>query len=304
MRYTVGVILLQIFMSTRTLVLLVGFAALFGVLLLFVLSSQRDIADVDVRLDSQGMPSVAHAGLVTEVVRGNLAADVPASVRFAGSDGVMYQVILPGMELPNCASRAALALPTVVSPGDRVEVRGQKGEDGAIRPCMDKADYFRVIGTVSQSDVGMVFAYRKGPRGYRDMTPATTLSNHEHFVRGLVLVYEDDAEVANRGGAQEGPPAITVRSYRNPERLSAALWAAQHSAESNSNLVLGSATEAVVGGANAVTYRADGLYPSVVYVVAHGSYVHVFSAAYLDESAPQPGDLEAILTTVTFFPER
>ena len=62
----------------------------------------------------------------------------------------------------------------------------------------------------------------------------------------------------------------------------------------------GTESEAVVGGANAVYYLVDGLYPTDTYVVAHGDAIYLLAGAYLTVDDQIHHDFEALVDSFTF----
>jgi hypothetical protein len=246
--------------------------------------------------------TVAFEGVVTEVVLEPLMVNGPRRMVVQTLDGDTYHLAVPSMGRNLCKATEITA-PDVMTVGDRVSVKGEQGEDGAIVPCMSNSHYLRVMGSIADFELGMGFLFRKGPNGYVLEKPPG-MSASADFVKGYLLTLESDyLELANATGtAREGSPSLSMRAYRNPQKLDAAVWVLRHPLESNANLATGEPTEAVVGGANAVTYTIDGLYPTDVYVVANGSHIFIFTGAYLDENSVQKRDFEDLIESVTFLP--
>lgn len=207
------------------------------------------------------------------------------------------------MGRPLCAASDQVTSPHLIAPGDFIEVEGTLDEQGAIVPCERPTDYLRVHGTLSDAELGLSFVYRKGPNGYIVGEPPM-MSMDPEFVKGYDLMLESDyMELQNSTEPREGPPTIQVRAYRNVDNEWSTTWPGNHPMESNIELSTEEPEDIVIGGANAVKYTVDGLYPTLTYVVAHGSYVFVFTGAYLDENSPQRMDIETVLESVTFIPE-
>ena len=78
--------------------------------------------------------------------------------------------------------------------------------------------------------------------------------------------------------------------FKNSKSRHASVWAMENVKDSNFNLKLTEPKEAVVGGANAVRYMADGLYASENVIVAHGGLIYIFSGMYIDQNS-QPHKL-------------
>lgn len=117
----------------------------------------------------------------------------------------------------------------------------------------------------------------------------------------IVLMRSEDVKNIPEGG--EGPPSITVTVLKNTKNQFPSVWAQENKIYSNINLVMGSTTEYVLGGANAIRYTADGLYVSDTIVVAHGENMYVFSGAYMDTNSEIRQDFIKLLATVKFIPQ-
>lgn len=244
------------------------------------------------------------SGTVTNVNLDEMAADGPARITFTATTGTEHEIAIPSMNLPLCAAKDAITSPNNVAAGDTIEVQGSIDENGVIVPCEDASDYFRVEGILRDESVELMFPYRKGPNGYVVQNGPTGMSVDPEFIKGYMLTLESDYVVHdNFSLPREGAPTIQVRVYNNPANSDAPVWAQNHPLESNIELAFGEPEEAVVGGANAVKYTADGLYASENYIVATGGYIYVFTGAYIDDSSPQRVDFGNIIRAVTFIPE-
>lgn len=258
---------------------------------------------------ADGQPLGASAqvlrGEVTAVNLEEMMVDGPARITFKAEGGREYRIAVPSMGRNLCAAKDAITTPEVIAVGDLVEVSGETDESGFIVPCMEASDYLRVTGFVNDAELGIIFPYRKGPEGYVVEPVPANLSADADFVKGYMLTLESDhRELQNITEPREGPPVIQMRAYKNPERLWATLWPERHARESNIELALDEPAEAVVGGANAVKYTADGLYATDTYVVASGSYIYVFTGQYIDANSPQRADFEELVRSVVFTPEK
>lgn len=113
-----------------------------------------------------------------------------------------------------------------------------------------------------------------------------------------VLVLLPAGYQAPQGG--EGPPAIVVGVYPNPEALGLEQWVR---GDNRSNFKLSSdegLTPTSVGGKPALAYRHSGLYETDAVAVAAGDTVFVFSAGWLDTSDAIRSDFQNLLKTVQF----
>ena len=171
--------------------------------------------------------------------------------------------------------------------------------DGAPVATDDNVTDARSKGIARDAALGYEFSYPDGPDGY------ITLENNEStdpdFVSGLTLMdWQEYEEFTSSTDAREGPPAMHVRVYTNPENLHAPVWAMRKPLETNIELAMGEPEEAVVGGANATHFVADGLYPIDTYVVASGNHVYVLSGAYLEKDSDIYRDFQALVESFTF----
>lgn len=146
----------------------------------------------------------------------------------------------------------------------------------------------------SNSELGVQFSY---PDGY---VLQERKGDGKNLLATLVIMRAEDLQSIPEGG--EGAPAITVHVAKNTKKEFPLTWAEGNKQLSNINLKMGDAAEAVVGGANAIRYTADGLYASDNAVVAHGENVYVFAGAYLERGSKIHQDFSALLGTVEFIP--
>jgi len=72
---------------------------------------------------------------------------------------------------------------------------------------------------------------------------------------------------------------------------------------SNINLKTSEPAEKVVGGANAITYMADGLYASENAVIAHGGNIYVVTGQFIDANSDIRLDFEPLLNSIRFIPK-
>jgi hypothetical protein len=155
--------------------------------------------------------------------------------------------------------------------------------------------------TVADEEVDLKFEYRESPDGYVLEDISLPDSN---FIKGYLLMLESDYEELQASTEpREGPPTISINVFKNNLNQNASVWIDQNPTYSNINLILGEADrDHVLGGANAVRYRADGLYVSEVVVVAHNGLIYVFSGAFLEEDSTIRRDFQPLLDSVEFIP--
>jgi hypothetical protein len=147
---------------------------------------------------------------------------------------------------------------------------------------------------------GLTFDYPGGEDGYT-LSELTVGAGEPVPVRSLRILPTADYE-AEQGRLGEGSPAWTLSVYDNTEMLQASVWADRYTAASNIEMAMNTPVERVIGGANAISYRIDGLYPTDVYVITHGGYVFVASASFLDEDSRTYQEREAWIDSFTFVP--
>jgi len=151
----------------------------------------------------------------------------------------------------------------------------------------------------SSPEIGFEFSYKTGPAGY--VLTESTPEGEENLVRSLVLMTYADANKDIPSGG-EGPAIMTILIFKNTEKQKSQAWADEHIAYSSINLKMGEVSEAVVGGANAIRYRVDGLYTSDNAIVAHGDNVYVLTGAFLDENSDLHRDFGPLVESVRFIP--
>lgn len=253
-------------------------------------------------LTSEEIGPLTLEGVITDVNLDGLALDGPALITFTTEVGESHVIAIPSMGIQLCAAPDEIMSPSIAAVGDRVAVRGALNvEDETIVPCSDASHYFRVTGIVDNDALGISFAYPKGSVGYMLQDDIPGMSVDPDFEAGYMLTLERDVRaILASDEPREGAPTIQVHIYENTEKLWPAVWAMRHPLESNIELALGESSEVAVGGAKAITYTADGLYASTVYVVTSGSYVYVFTGAYMDASDDIKKDFDTLIASVVF----
>lgn len=165
--------------------------------------------------------------------------------------------------------------------------------DGADQPEV-------VMDSYTLAAAGLTFDYPGGEDGYT-LSELTVGAGEPVPVESLRLLPTTDYE-AEQGRQGEGSPAWTLSVYENTDKLQALVWAERFASVSNIELAVNTPAEGVIGGANAVSYRIDGLYPAEVSVITHGGYVFVANASFLDEDSRTYQEREAWINSFTFVP--
>lgn len=169
------------------------------------------------------------------------------------------------------------------------------------RPVPEAAQPANQMQTYSSAELGIEFAYPGGPEGYV-VQEASGAASTTDFKRAILLVRTADTlEAPPEGG--EGPPIMAVFVFANPNKQQPRVWADSYTEFSNINLAIGEVREAIVGGANAIRYRGDGLYTSDVTVVAHGDSMYVIAGQFMDENSKIHRDYEPLLASIRFIPK-
>lgn len=158
-----------------------------------------------------------------------------------------------------------------------------------------------VMTTYTLNNEGLQFDYPSGRGGYT-LSDLPVADGEVVPQRSLRILPTTDyvAEQGREGG--EGSPAWVVSVYPNTSKLQPSVWMDRFKTVSNIDMAVATPTEMVIGGANAVSYRIDGLYPTEMSVIAHGGYMFVVSVSYLDENSPTYRDREAWINSFTFVP--
>lgn len=242
--------------------------------------------------------NVVTEGVVTEVNTDQIAFDGPALITFTEVDGTARTIAVPSMGINLCAAAAAIADVSLITLGDTVRVSGTLGENNHIVPCESADHYLTVERPYENESLGIAFSYRVAPEGYVLTEPETDSS----IVDALVLQLKSDVEMMEGVTETEAPPAMSVYVYENTANQSAQVWVDAHPSEANTALMIGESTDTVVGGANAVAYTIDGLYPARTIVVLHGSYVYVLTGAYLDVESTIAQDFMPLVASFMFIP--
>jgi hypothetical protein len=121
------------------------------------------------------------------------------------------------------------------------------------------------------------------------------------LVKRITLKRIEDTQNASSTEG-ESTPSIVILVFKNTKKQFPRSWADENTQYSNINLIVGNVEEAVVGGANAIRYTADGLYASENIVVAHGGYMYVITGQYLDQDSSIHRDYVALVQSVRFIP--
>lgn len=250
--------------------------------------------------ETERFPIVA-SGTIINIDQSQIILDGPSIITINDADVGTFIVAVPSMGLPLCPAADNIADVAQAAVGDTIEVSGSMDSDGYIVPCDSPEHYLTLTSVARDTVLGFEFSYRKGPNGY--LTLEDRESTHVDFFTGLMLVNKKEQEEFEQSDdPREGPPAMHVHVYRNTNNEFASVWSEKNPLESNSSSALGAPEEAVVGGANAVHFVADGLYPIDTYVVAHGEHIYVLMGAHLDTESVLYKDFQSLVSSLVFIP--
>lgn len=146
----------------------------------------------------------------------------------------------------------------------------------------------------TSEEQGISFLY---PEGYYLME--RSVGSDTRPQTALVLVEDTEENRAVLDGTattpREGPTAITVDIYPNPEQLSSSAWIEN---DTNWTIRTSDMTPTTVGGKEAVSYTWSGLYEGRSTVVTEGDRAYVFSVTWMTPEDPLLTDYEELLQNV------
>lgn len=156
------------------------------------------------------------------------------------------------------------------------------------------------------ADLGLSFTYRKFPNGYTLIEKDGVVYNDQSTGVDVEKVYilmdtEEYNEFASSTIPREGPPTIAVTVMKNPNSLSLENWVKTQTQWSLYNLGDKVLTSREVGGARALGYTADGLYPNDMIVVENNSRIYIISGAYINPNDPIREDFQTFVKSLLFF---
>lgn len=95
----------------------------------------------------------------------------------------------------------------------------------------------------------------------------------------------------------EGPTAITVEAYQNPDGLSPQKWAEQ---DPNWKMSDEDLSPVKVGGQDGIAFNWDGLYQGKSLIVTKGTLAYVFSVTWIAPEDQLIKDFDMVLNSVVF----
>ena len=122
--------------------------------------------------------------------------------------------------------------------------------------------------------------------------------------RVVVLTEDTEESRALREGtttpAREGPVAITIQRFENPDELTAEEWVKSNAQRSNFSVSSGVFTEIEVDGEPGERYAWSGLYEGNSVAVAREKDLFLFTVTFLTYEDKIREDFEALLKSVSF----
>lgn len=165
-----------------------------------------------------------------------------------------------------------------------------------------------VYAQFTDSSIELQFEYKTEPDGYVIDDLSALIGEQPEGVEVIkvfrVMNEREKIDLETSEGGREGPPVITLMVFKNLQNQSVSQWVDAFPFYSAIGMAIGDVNrDAVVGGADAVKYRADGLYQSDYVVIAHGGYIYLFNGAFLEENSTIHQDFGKLVDSVLFIPE-
>jgi hypothetical protein len=148
---------------------------------------------------------------------------------------------------------------------------------------------------------GVAFDYPAGGSGYTVLEMPDAQGEPTPLRTLRLLPTADYLDEQSRVGG-EGSPSWMLTIFSNDQKLQPSQWVQALPNVSNLTLAMSEPVEAVVGGANAVTYRTDGLYPTQVYVIAHANLIYMAQVSFMDEQDRTYTEHQAWINSFEFIP--
>lgn len=148
-------------------------------------------------------------------------------------------------------------------------------------------------------ETGISFSY---PSDYvlQEILP-TTQDDHT-LVKSFVLMPQEDYDMLGTLQNTEGPPAITILVFSNPEQLGIGAWMEKSEIASYIPPQAQEPNLIEVDGEFALLFEADGLYRSDNVIVAYDAGIVVLSGAFTDAESSQRRVFAGIVKSLTFTP--
>lgn len=151
-------------------------------------------------------------------------------------------------------------------------------------------------------DLGIRFEFKTEPDGYILIEQNVDTVAYTNLVTYLSLFDTDAyAELLASTEPREGPPAISVLIFDNPDNLTPAEWIQVEPQISNINLALSEIMHLTFLGLPAVRYMSDGLFVNDTVVAENNGRIYMISGSYDQEGSAIRSDFLEMLTYVSLY---
>ena len=154
----------------------------------------------------------------------------------------------------------------------------------------DKSATTSTPGAFNSKDIGLSFTY---PVNYQ----LDIADDEEGAVRTITLIDKANLPV---GQNTEGPPAITIQRFDNPENLALDQWILTTPASNYHLSSMGEMGGSTIDGEAGLGYTYSGLYENTAIAVAHGGKIYLFVVGTLTPEDTIKSDYFTILESVKF----
>ncbi len=154
--------------------------------------------------------------------------------------------------------------------------------------------------TKVDAEAGITFSY---PAGYALQEILPVPQDHRDLVKSFVLMPQEDYDIVSTLEGTEGPPAITILVFNNPEGLSIDAWMKKPDIIQYIPPQAQEPNPIEVDGEFAVLFEADGLYRSDNVIVAHDTRIVLMSGAFMDTESPQRTVFAGMVKSFRFIPK-
>ena len=204
-----------------------------------------------------------------------------------------YRVTVPLDHVVACEAGNAIADVRVITPGDKIAIRGTTDSSGRIVPCESEHHSLTIHGVYHNADAGLSFNYKKGPGGFVLVNDEYEFSTSSQFVTGALLL-------SSRDTVSERSPITMLRVYRNPDLMESEEWARANPSETFIHRIGIEPAEISVGGEDAIGFTLQGPFLMDVYVVAYSEYILVINGEYEEYDSPPFHDIGELVDTIAF----
>lgn len=162
---------------------------------------------------------------------------------------------------------------------------------------VSKEDSLVEMTRYESGEHGFAFEYRAAPDGYLLQEPTFNPDFNENLLKIVTLFNKEEYESIINGERDggEGPPAIDILIFDNPDNLSLAEWVEVYPQYSGIVLIMGVLEEVSFAGVPALSYQADGLYASRNLVFSKDGKIFLLTGQFLERGRGIYQDFDQIL---------